>query len=422
MSTVGTIYGPKAAPKVLRAMAAANYNGVKLDVKEVTVAAGDTKTPEYLEKFPHGKIPGFVSSEGLNLFEGRAIARYVAGISSNSNLLGNDAKSAALVEQWISFGDDELLTPAMTIFYLTKGFWPYNKNIEEKAWTNLNRGFATLESYLKKQTFLVGHRVTLADLTVAANLSFMYTHAVGQETRDQYPNVTRYFQTVTNQAQTKDLFANQQYMTENVKFVPPKKEEKPKAAAPAAAAKKEEKPKASKKKDDDDDDGDDTPAPPKAAPHPCASLPPSPFVLDEAKRQYSNLDTPDFMKWFYENFDKDGYSIWKVTFKYQEELTLVFMASNQIAGFWTRLEASRKYVMGNGGVYGGNNDAKIAAVVICRGKQWEPVLGVAPDVESYAVSPLDPFNSAEDKEFFEGNLSWEGTFEGKSFADGKMLK
>ena len=36
----------------------------------------DNKKPEFLAKFPHGKIPAFEGSDGFKLFEGTAIARY----------------------------------------------------------------------------------------------------------------------------------------------------------------------------------------------------------------------------------------------------------------------------------------------------------------------------------------------------------
>jgi elongation factor 1-gamma len=34
------------------------------------------KSPEFLAKFPFGKIPAFESADGFRLFEGDAIARY----------------------------------------------------------------------------------------------------------------------------------------------------------------------------------------------------------------------------------------------------------------------------------------------------------------------------------------------------------
>jgi elongation factor 1-gamma len=37
----------------------------------------------------------------------------------------------------------------------------------------------------------------------------------------------------------------------------------------------------------------------------------------------------------FHRYDPEGYSLWKVTFKYPEELALVFMSSNQIGGFFS---------------------------------------------------------------------------------------
>lgn len=98
------------------------------------------------------------------------------------------------------------------------------------------------------------------------------------------------------------------------------------------------------------------------------------------------------------------------------------MSSNQISGFFDRLEASRKYIMGSGVVFGENNKNKIAGVIITRGTDYKPSLEVAPDLESYAITPLDPFNKPEDKKFFEETLAWEGEVDGLKAAQGKFLK
>lgn len=36
----------------------------------------DNKKPEFLSKFPHGKIPAFEGADGFKVFEASAIARY----------------------------------------------------------------------------------------------------------------------------------------------------------------------------------------------------------------------------------------------------------------------------------------------------------------------------------------------------------
>lgn len=252
----------------------------------------------------------------------------VASLSDNAKLLGTDAKSAALVQQWVSWADDEILLKSFTLLFINNGTNPYSKPYETKLWDQLHHGFKYLEQYLNKQTFLVGHRLTLADLTLASNLKFVFSRVAGPEFREKYPNTTRYYNTIINQPTILDIYKGGELASANSKFTPPPKEPKAKAAAPAAAAaggaaaaaggaavasKKADK----KKKDDDDDDDDEKPAAPPAK-HALASLPPSPFILDEAKRNYSNWDTPDFLKWFYEHFDKQGYSIWRFDFKYNE--------------------------------------------------------------------------------------------------------
>jgi elongation factor 1-gamma len=70
--------------------------------------------------------------------------------------------------------------------------------------------------------------------------------------------------------------------------------------------------------------------------------------MDEWKRVYSNNDTrPTAINWFWEHFDSEGYSIWRVDYKYNDELTKVFMSSNLIGGFFNRLERARKYAFGS---------------------------------------------------------------------------
>lgn len=305
--------------------------------------------------------------------------------------------------------DDLITEPVFGLYMLYNGKMPYNKAADTLYWDNINRGLKVLNDYLNAHTFLVGHRLTAADLTAATTLFFAFSNFIGANTRSKYPNVVRYYTTVINQRALGGVVdTNAQLASDDAKFVPPKKEKpaKPEAApaagggaAAAAPAGGEEKPK-----------------------NPLDALPKSSFNLNEWKMMYTNKDTrKEALPWFYEHFDPEGWSIWRFDFKYNDELTQIFMSSNQIGGFFTRLEASRKYVQGTAGVFGKANDSLIAGVIVLRGHDWEPVLSVAADIESYAVSPLD-INKPEDKKFFEDMLAWEAVIDGKEWADGKMLK
>ena len=107
-------------------------------------------------------------------------------------------------------------------------------------------------------------------------------------------------------------------------------------------------------------------------------------------------------------------------FKYNNELTQTFMSSNQIGGFFARLEASRKYLFGSVGVLGESNNSVISGIFILRGQEVEPVISAAPDWESYEYKKLDLANEAE-KAFFEGACAWDLEIDGKKWVDGKNV-
>ena len=96
------------------------------------------------------------------------------------------------------------------------------------------------------------------------------------------------------------------------------------------------------------------------------------------------------------------------------------MSSNQITGYFNRLEASRKYLFGSLGVLGENNNSIISGVLILRGPDVKPVVDVAPDWESYDYKKLD-LDNADDKAFFEAALAWDLEIGGKKWADGKNV-
>lgn len=155
--------------------------------------------------------------------------------------------------------------------------------------------------------------------------------------RSQHPNVTRWYDLITNQDIYKSVAGEVKYIDEAVKYTPPKKEPKP-AAAP--------KPKAAPKQQEEEDDEPVAEAP--KAKHPLEALGKPTLVLDDWKRKYSNSETrTEALPWFWENYKPEEYSLWRVDYKYNDELTLTFMSSNLIGGFFARLEASRKYIFGS---------------------------------------------------------------------------
>lgn len=54
--------------------------------------------------------------------------------------------------------------------------------------------------------------------------------------------------------------------------------------------------------------------------------------MDDFKKVYSNEDESVSIKYFWEKFDPENYSIWYCEYLFPKELTLVFMSCNLIGG------------------------------------------------------------------------------------------
>ncbi|CAK5269474.1 unnamed protein product [Mycena citricolor] len=420
MSSVGTLWTIPAqnTGKLIQAVAA--FGGVAIELPASYTHFEDNKKPEFLAKFPHGKIPAWEGKDGFHLFESAAIARYIATLAPNSGLLGKSSEDAALIDQWVHLAESEVDAYTNLIKGLVAGrLTPYSKPIHNTFLERQLRGLYTLEKHIASRTFFVGERITLADIYIAGIVQHAAISNIDTAERAKIPNLIRHMQTVLHQPAFSGIFVETPVLDKAPTFVAPKKEKEAKPAPPTAAPKAEKKPKPKAEEEEDDD----IPAEPKVK-NPLDDLPKSTFNLEDWKRAYSNKETRGpggAIEWFYENFDKEGFSIWRVDFKYPEELTQTFMSSNQITGFFNRLEASRKYLFGSVGVLGTANNSLIAGTFILRGPDATPVVNVAPDWESYEFKKLDIAN-ADDKAFFEAALAWDLTIDGKTWADGKNFK
>ncbi|KAN0120619.1 hypothetical protein V8E52_004446 [Russula decolorans] len=368
------------------------------------------------------KTPTLTSKDGFSVFEASAIGRYIASLAPNSTLIGHGATEGALVDQWVAFVDADISRYNTLVLQLVKGnISPYNKPIHTVFQDRLSSALVILEKHLTTRTYLATERISLADIVLAAELQSAFSTTVDASLRAKLPNVLRHYETIVNQPNLASIFGSTAFAEKALQYTPPPKEKKEKAPAAPAQPKAEKKPK--KVEDDDDDDDKPYEEAPKEK-NPLDLLPKSTLNLEDWKRAYSNKDTRGSggaLEWLYQNYDKDGYSLWRVDFKYNEELTHTFMSSNQIGGFFNRLEASRKYLFGSVGVLGTANNSVIAGAFIARGPEIKPVVEVAPDWESYTYERID-LENAEQKAFFEAALAWDLEVGDKKWVDGKNFK
>jgi len=157
---------------------------------------------------------------------------------------------------------------------------------------------------------------------------------------------------------------------------------------------------------------------------PFDAMPKGTFNMDDFKRSYSNEVEVVSIPYFWTKFDDANYSIWFGEYKYNEELTKVFMSCNLIAGMYQRLDKMRKQAFASMCLFGEDNNSTISGVWVWRGQ--ELAFPLSPDwqidYDCYEWKKLDA-KSDETKELVKQYFSWTGTDKGgRKFNQGKIFK
>jgi len=410
-----------------KSLIAAKYNGVDIELAKNFELGKTNKTAEFLKKSPTGKVPVLETSEGA-IFESNAIARYVARIT-DKGLYGVTALDLGLIEQWIDFCSNEIDAPLLSWVLPLQGVWPYNKAKEDAAKEALKKSLAVLNEHLKKNTFLVANRITLADIICVCNLYEGMKSVFDAGFRKPYPCVERYFVTCVNQPEFKAVIGSFELCKESIKL-----DKKAAAAGKKEKAKKEQPKKEKAKKEA-------APAPPKPAKppkNPLDLLPPSKMIMDAWKRLYSNAPAAKFRevacKGFWEGgsakpggevfagFDPEGYSIWFSDYKYNEENTVNYMVMNKVGGFLQRMDPHRKYCFGVMCILQKDDLFPITGVWVFRGQDIPPVVKEeCGDIELYTWTKCD-YKDPKVKERIEDMFCQVDYIDGLAHIDCKVFK
>jgi len=441
--------------RAFKILIAAEYNGIDIEIPEFKMLE-DNKSSDFLSKSPLGKVPVLETSQG-SIFESNAIARYVARMRGDTELYGVSFYDSAQVDSWIDFSAHEIELPATMWFYPVIGYMPFNPLATEKAKSDLARSLGVLENYLLDKTYLVGDKITLADITVASALVYPMKLVMDAEYRSAFPCVLRWFTTLVNQSQFKAVIG--EVMLAAQELTPSgmasaatggaqkeAKKEVPKKDAPKKDSAKKETPKKEKKEtpkkekapapapapapagDDVDEDG--MPKEKKEV-HPLKVLDDtakSPFINDAWKKIYSNTeDYQDAMRQFWELFDSEGWSLWKQSYNYNVENKVLFMTSNLVSGFIQRTGDIRKWAFGVMHITGESDDSsqgpfEVSGVWLLRSSSIEHMLKANDDAEYYTWTKIDTPVSDEDKAFVNAYWTSETTLLGKTIHDCKVFK
>ncbi|PIL35005.1 hypothetical protein GSI_02792 [Ganoderma sinense ZZ0214-1] len=176
----------------------------------------DHKSPEYLAHQPFGQMP-YMDDDGFELFETRAICRYLAVKYGGIGTLlppQSDVEATARFEQAASVELNNFEAPvsqlAWEVWYKPmRGL----KTIPEEAQaykTKLEGRMDAYDAMLSKTKFLAGDDLTMADLFHLPYESFLkeqgFDFVSGESTR--WPNVARWWKEIASRPSWKKVIAS----------------------------------------------------------------------------------------------------------------------------------------------------------------------------------------------------------------------
>ena len=148
-------------------------------------------------KSPTITLP-FLETEKGNISQSTAIEYYICGKYS-PNLIGTTPIEKAQINQWIEFANCEISRSEKALIYPIFGWDKYEKERADKENNNIKNYLKTLDTLLQKNKYIVGDKLTLADLVLFRHLRFfMMLHFPEGMRKSLFPKVTSWFQEIMN--------------------------------------------------------------------------------------------------------------------------------------------------------------------------------------------------------------------------------
>jgi glutathione S-transferase len=169
-----TLYDMKDSPHARKVRLLAAELGIPLELIERDPRKGGTRSPDFLAMNPNGRVPTLVE-DGFALYESPAILKYLAAKHPERGLGGADAKSQALIDQWLFWwaaGPEPAIDAlGWELFIKPKVLnQPGNDpGIIADAHARLDRFLPVLDKQLEGRDYIIGP-LSIVDFAIGARL------------------------------------------------------------------------------------------------------------------------------------------------------------------------------------------------------------------------------------------------------------
>ena len=164
----------------------------------INVDLSDLETRNSLVlKTPTTTLP-FLETDDGNISQSTAIEYYLCA-KYKPELLGNSEFEKAKINQWIEFASCEINRCVKAIIYPIFGWAPFCKEKCDKENANLKNYLKILENNFKNNNYIVGDKMTLADILLFRYLRyFMMLHFPDGMRKSLLPLTTKWFEKIMN--------------------------------------------------------------------------------------------------------------------------------------------------------------------------------------------------------------------------------
>ncbi len=163
------VYGDMMSGNCLKVRYVADHLGLAYDWIPVDIMRGESRTPDYLARFPAGQVPGVEFPNGRTLAQSNAIIRYLA---RGSALLPDDAWTQAKIDEWL-FWEQYSHEPTIAVcrFHMRYRGEPAGTR-DPKRVAGGEAALDLMERHLTAADWFVGRTVSIADVALFAYTQF----------------------------------------------------------------------------------------------------------------------------------------------------------------------------------------------------------------------------------------------------------
>lgn len=183
-------------PRVVKMFMA--EKGISLPFVEIDLLKGDNRREPYTKKNAAGQMPCLELDDGSTIAEITAICEYLDEKFSARSLIGQTPEERAETRMWTRRVDLNICEPMTYGFRYAEGLALFKDRFRclPEAADGLKAlaqdNIAWLDRQLAGHTFLVGKRLTLADILLFSFLDF--GAAVGQPLKPENKNIVAWFE------------------------------------------------------------------------------------------------------------------------------------------------------------------------------------------------------------------------------------